>query len=129
MEYYDLNWETSVFQHDNEPKHRSKPTTQWMKDSVMVCIDDWPSQSPDPNPIEHVTLVQFFDPLYRGKEWNKGHRCEEFKEAKKSSNNAKAKEGFSLSRVNRMAIRSNTNEDSENDEDVTNGHLNRMALD
>ncbi|KAG1258091.1 hypothetical protein G6F58_012040 [Rhizopus delemar] len=67
--------------------------------------------------------------MYCGKEWNKGHRCEEFKEAKKSSNNAKAKEGFSLSRVNRMAIRSNTNEDSENDEDVTNGHLNRMALD
>jgi hypothetical protein len=25
-----------------------------MKDSGMVCIDDWPSQSPDPNPIEHV---------------------------------------------------------------------------
>ena len=54
MEYYALNWETSVFQHDNHPKHRSKSTTQWMKDSVMVCIDDWPSQSPDPNPIEHV---------------------------------------------------------------------------
>lgn len=54
MEYYDLNWKTSVFQHDNDPKHRSKSTTQWMKDSVMVCIDDWPSQSPDPNPIEHV---------------------------------------------------------------------------
>ena len=54
MEYYDLNWETSVFQHDNDPKHRSKFTTQWMKDSGMVYIDDWPSQSPDPNPIEHV---------------------------------------------------------------------------
>ncbi|KAG1299510.1 hypothetical protein G6F64_012838 [Rhizopus arrhizus] len=39
MEYYDLNWETSVFQHDNDPKHRSKSTTQWMKDSGMVCID------------------------------------------------------------------------------------------
>ncbi|KAG0820701.1 hypothetical protein G6F19_012320 [Rhizopus arrhizus] len=64
MEYYDLNWETSVFQHDNDPKHRSKPITQWMKDSGMVYIDDWSSQSPDLNPIEHVTLVQFFDPLY-----------------------------------------------------------------
>jgi hypothetical protein len=25
-----------------------------MKDSGMVCIDDWPLQSLDPNPIEHV---------------------------------------------------------------------------
>jgi hypothetical protein len=47
---------------------------------------------------------------YCRKEWSKGHRCEEFKEAKKSLSNAKANEGFSLSRVNRMAIRSNNNE-------------------
>ncbi|KAG0813173.1 hypothetical protein G6F19_013254 [Rhizopus arrhizus] len=54
MEYYGLNWKTSVFQHDNDPKHRSKSTTQWMKESGMVYIDDWSSQSPDLNPIEHV---------------------------------------------------------------------------
>ncbi|KAG1312685.1 hypothetical protein G6F62_014215 [Rhizopus arrhizus] len=54
MEYYSLNWKTSVFQHDSDSKHRSKSKTQWMKDSVMVCIDDWSSQSPDSNPIEHV---------------------------------------------------------------------------
>ncbi|KAG1444520.1 hypothetical protein G6F46_012264 [Rhizopus delemar] len=40
MEYYDLNWETSVFQHDNDPKHRSKFTTQLMKDSGMIYIDN-----------------------------------------------------------------------------------------
>ncbi|KAG1086243.1 hypothetical protein G6F39_012473 [Rhizopus arrhizus] len=54
MEYYGLNWETPVFQHDNDLKHQSKSTTQWMKDSGMVYIDDWPSQSPDLNPTEHV---------------------------------------------------------------------------
>ncbi|KAG1136561.1 hypothetical protein G6F38_011957 [Rhizopus arrhizus] len=54
LEYYGLNWKTSVFQHDNDPKHRSKSTTQWMKDSGMVHIDNWPSQTPDPNRIEHV---------------------------------------------------------------------------
>ena len=54
MEYYGLSWETLVFLHDNEPKHRSNSTTQWIKDSGMVCIDNWPLQSPDPNRIEHV---------------------------------------------------------------------------
>ncbi|KAG0734549.1 hypothetical protein G6F23_012293 [Rhizopus arrhizus] len=54
MEYYGLNWKTSVFQHDNDPKHRSKSKTQWMKDSGMVCIDDWQPQSSDLNPIEHT---------------------------------------------------------------------------
>ncbi|KAG1139215.1 hypothetical protein G6F46_005428 [Rhizopus delemar] len=54
MVYYGLNWETSVFQHDNDPKHRLKSTTQWMKDNDIVYIEDWPSQSPDLNPILHI---------------------------------------------------------------------------
>ncbi|KAG1137667.1 hypothetical protein G6F37_011065 [Rhizopus arrhizus] len=54
MEYYGLNCEISVFQPNNGPKYQPECTTQWMKDSGMVYIDDWPSQCPDPNHIEHI---------------------------------------------------------------------------
>ncbi|EFN86855.1 Transposable element Tcb2 transposase, partial [Harpegnathos saltator] len=38
---------------DNEPKHRSKLCTEWKEQSGIVTLD-WPSQSPDANPIENV---------------------------------------------------------------------------
>ncbi|KAG1606138.1 hypothetical protein G6F46_013133 [Rhizopus delemar] len=52
--YYGLDWKSSIFQHDNDPKHRSKSTKQYMEDNSMRYIDDWTSQSPDLNPIEHI---------------------------------------------------------------------------
>uniref|UniRef100_A0AAR2LJV0 Transposase n=1 Tax=Pygocentrus nattereri TaxID=42514 RepID=A0AAR2LJV0_PYGNA len=42
---------TWVLQQDNDPKHTSKSTTEWLKKNKMKTLE-WPSQSPDLNPIE-----------------------------------------------------------------------------
>ncbi|KAK3519838.1 hypothetical protein QTP70_006672 [Hemibagrus guttatus] len=42
---------TWVLQQDNDPKHTSKSTSEWLKKNKMKTLE-WPSQSPDRNPIE-----------------------------------------------------------------------------
>ncbi|KAJ4931486.1 hypothetical protein JOQ06_025781 [Pogonophryne albipinna] len=42
-----------VFQHDNDPKHTARATKEWLRKKHFKVLE-WPSQSPDLNPIANL---------------------------------------------------------------------------
>jgi transposase len=45
--------DSCLYQHDNAPYHRARSVREWFVDNKVPEID-WPAQSPDLNPTEHL---------------------------------------------------------------------------